>query len=128
MSVDATPGGAGIRTGPFGEGRPLTPGVDISHRSAHARAASGLGRTFQAALLFPELTVREVVELALDSLGSAWYLTSDLRQTVLGPARSKASPRVLPSSVAGAWFDARSDAWLADRTSSGFFIAVPEAR
>ena len=69
-----------------------------------------------------------VVELALDSLGSAWYLTSDLRQTVLGPARSKASPRVLPSSVAGAWFDARGDAWLADRTSSGFFIAVPEAR
>jgi len=34
----------------------------------------------------------------------------------------------LPSSVAGAWFDARGDAWLADRTSSGFFIAVPEAR
>ena len=69
-----------------------------------------------------------VVELALDSLGSAWYLTTDLRQTVLGPGRSKASPRVLPSSVAGAWFDARGDAWLADRTSSGFFIAVPEAR
>jgi len=42
-------------------------GEDVTRRSAHARAARGLGRTFQAALLFPELTVREVVELALEA-------------------------------------------------------------
>jgi len=42
-------------------------GEDVTHRSAHDRAARGLGRTFQAALLFPELTVREVVELALEA-------------------------------------------------------------
>ena len=42
-------------------------GEDVSRRSAHARAQRGLGRTFQAALLFPELTVREVVELALEA-------------------------------------------------------------
>ena len=32
-----------------------------------ARARRGLGRTFQAATLFPELTVRETVELALEA-------------------------------------------------------------
>ena len=42
-------------------------GEDVTRRSAHARAQRGLGRTFQAALLFPELTVREVVELALEA-------------------------------------------------------------
>ena len=35
--------------------------------SAHQRAALGLGRTFQAATLFPELTVRETVQLALEA-------------------------------------------------------------
>jgi ABC-type branched-subunit amino acid transport system ATPase component/ABC-type branched-subunit amino acid transport system permease subunit len=42
-------------------------GTDVSHKSAHKRAERGLGRTFQAALLFPELTVREVVQLALEA-------------------------------------------------------------
>ncbi len=42
-------------------------GSDVSGLPAHRRAARGLGRTFQAALLFPELTVREVVELALEA-------------------------------------------------------------
>jgi len=42
-------------------------GVDITKKKSHERAARGLGRTFQAALLFPELTVREVVELALEA-------------------------------------------------------------
>jgi ABC-type branched-subunit amino acid transport system ATPase component len=35
--------------------------------SASARARRGLGRTFQAATLFPELSVRETVELALEA-------------------------------------------------------------
>ncbi|MCU1463160.1 MAG: transporter related [Acidimicrobiales bacterium] len=42
-------------------------GHDVSGRDAHDRARLGLGRTFQAATLFPELTVREVVELALEA-------------------------------------------------------------
>ena len=42
-------------------------GHDVSHMKAHRRARLGLGRTFQAATLFPELTVREVVELALEA-------------------------------------------------------------
>jgi ABC-type branched-subunit amino acid transport system ATPase component len=42
-------------------------GTDVSNKPAHQRAKAGLGRTFQAALLFPDLTVREVVELALEA-------------------------------------------------------------
>jgi ABC-type branched-subunit amino acid transport system ATPase component/ABC-type branched-subunit amino acid transport system permease subunit len=44
-------------------------GRDVSGLDAHERAGLGLGRTFQAATLFPELTVREVVELALEARG-----------------------------------------------------------
>jgi ABC-type branched-subunit amino acid transport system ATPase component/ABC-type branched-subunit amino acid transport system permease subunit len=42
-------------------------GRDISGLRAHKRARAGLGRTFQAATLFPELTVRETVQLALEA-------------------------------------------------------------
>ncbi|HET9730026.1 MAG TPA: branched-chain amino acid ABC transporter permease/ATP-binding protein [Acidimicrobiia bacterium] len=42
-------------------------GHDVTGLSSHARARVGMGRTFQAALLFPELTVRETVELALEA-------------------------------------------------------------
>jgi ABC-type branched-subunit amino acid transport system ATPase component/ABC-type branched-subunit amino acid transport system permease subunit len=42
-------------------------GRDVSGLAAHQRARAGLGRTFQAATLFPELTVRETVELALEA-------------------------------------------------------------
>ena len=42
-------------------------GRDVSHVKAHQRASLGLGRSFQAARLFPELSVREVVELALEA-------------------------------------------------------------
>jgi len=42
-------------------------GHDVSGLRAHERARLGLGRTFQAATLFPELTVREVVQLALEA-------------------------------------------------------------
>ncbi|MEY2448971.1 MAG: hypothetical protein QOH79_2447 [Acidimicrobiaceae bacterium] len=49
------------------DGRVELLGEDVTSRAAHQRAERGLGRTFQAALLFPELTVREVVELALEA-------------------------------------------------------------
>lgn len=42
-------------------------GRDVSALAPHVRATLGLGRTFQAATLFPELTVREVVLLALEA-------------------------------------------------------------
>lgn len=42
-------------------------GRDVSHKSAHQRARLGLGRTFQAATLYPELSVRETVQLALEA-------------------------------------------------------------
>ena len=48
-------------------------GQDVSHLHAHQRARLGLGRTFQAARLFPELSVREVVELALEARGATSF-------------------------------------------------------
>jgi ABC-type branched-subunit amino acid transport system ATPase component/ABC-type branched-subunit amino acid transport system permease subunit len=42
-------------------------GRDVSRKNAHQRARAGLGRTFQAARLYPELTVRDTVELALEA-------------------------------------------------------------
>ena len=44
-------------------------GADVSNLPAHARAHAGLGRTFQTATLFPELTVNETVQLALEARG-----------------------------------------------------------
>jgi ABC-type branched-subunit amino acid transport system ATPase component/ABC-type branched-subunit amino acid transport system permease subunit len=48
-------------------GRTELLGHDISNFDAHRRARLGLGRTFQSATLFPELTVRETVQLALEA-------------------------------------------------------------
>jgi len=42
-------------------------GKDITKFPAHRRSHFGLGRTFQSATLFPELTVRETVQLALEA-------------------------------------------------------------
>jgi ABC-type branched-subunit amino acid transport system ATPase component/ABC-type branched-subunit amino acid transport system permease subunit len=48
-------------------------GKDVSRLDAHHRARLGLGRSFQAATLFPELSVREVVELALEARGATSF-------------------------------------------------------
>jgi ABC-type branched-subunit amino acid transport system ATPase component len=48
-------------------------GRDVSHSRAYKRARLGLGRSFQAATLFPELSVREVVELALEARGATSF-------------------------------------------------------
>jgi ABC-type branched-subunit amino acid transport system ATPase component/ABC-type branched-subunit amino acid transport system permease subunit len=53
-------------------------GRDISRLDAPARARAGLGRTFQAATLFPELTVRETVQVALESRGRSGLISSAL--------------------------------------------------
>jgi len=42
-------------------------GREISRMSPQRRAGRGLGRTFQSAALFPELTVRETIQVALEA-------------------------------------------------------------
>jgi ABC-type branched-subunit amino acid transport system ATPase component len=53
-------------------------GVDVSHHGASYRARKGLGRTFQAARLFPELTVRETVQVACEARGRTAFLATAL--------------------------------------------------
>ena len=53
-------------------------GLDISDLSAPRRAREGLGRTFQAATLFPELTVRESVQVALEARERSSFVKSAL--------------------------------------------------
>jgi len=60
-------------------------GRTINGTAPHRRARLGLGRTFQSARLFPELTVRETVELALEARGS--FPNAVLDQHTLLPAR-----------------------------------------
>jgi ABC-type branched-subunit amino acid transport system ATPase component/ABC-type branched-subunit amino acid transport system permease subunit len=50
-------------------------GQDVSHASVVHRASAGLGRTFQGAGLFPGLTVRETVQLALEARGRTALLS-----------------------------------------------------
>lgn len=62
-------------------------GVDISSLGAPARARAGLGRAFQLTNLFPNLTVRENVRLAVQAKAGAglnlWRIWSDRRDLVL---------------------------------------------
>ncbi|GAA4991115.1 branched-chain amino acid ABC transporter permease/ATP-binding protein [Yinghuangia aomiensis] len=53
-------------------------GRDVSRVGPALRAKLGLGRTFQAATLFPELTVRETVQLALEARGRTGLLSTAL--------------------------------------------------
>ena len=49
-----------------------------AHRTPAARARQGLGRSFQAATLFPELTVRETVLVAFEARKRTGFLSSAL--------------------------------------------------
>ena len=53
-------------------------GHDVSGLPAASRARRGLGRTFQAATLFPELTVRETVMVALEARGRSGLIETAL--------------------------------------------------
>jgi len=53
-------------------------GMDVAGRSPAERAGLGLGRTFQAATLFPELTVRQTVQVALEARGRTSLLRTAL--------------------------------------------------
>ena len=65
------------------EGRVLVFGEDVSGRRAPARHALGLGRGFQAARLYPDLTVRESLMVALEARSSSRLLAS---MTALPPS------------------------------------------
>ena len=70
-----------------------------------ARAQRGLGRTFQTALLFPELTVRETIQVALEARGRTPFVA-----TALGlPGPGAASGRVVRTPTI--W--CRSSVWVA---------------
>ena len=60
------------------EGRVELRGQDVGRMPAHRRARRGLGRTFQAAPLFPTLTVRETLLVALEARGRTGLLASAL--------------------------------------------------
>ena len=51
---------------PNNGGRVILGGRDVTARPAHIRAAMGLGRSFQDARLWPALTVREALAVALE--------------------------------------------------------------
>jgi ABC-type branched-subunit amino acid transport system ATPase component/ABC-type branched-subunit amino acid transport system permease subunit len=53
-------------------------GEEVADKSPGYRAALGLGRTFQAATLFPELTVNETLLVALEARGRAGMLSTAL--------------------------------------------------
>ncbi|HEY5876468.1 MAG TPA: ATP-binding cassette domain-containing protein, partial [Ilumatobacteraceae bacterium] len=53
-------------------------GRDVSALGVSARAHLGLGRTFQTALLFPELTVRETIQVALEARGRTPFVATAL--------------------------------------------------
>jgi branched-chain amino acid transport system ATP-binding protein len=51
---------------PLDSGRVILDGTDVTDWSPDLRAQARLGRSFQAATLFPSLTVREVIAVALE--------------------------------------------------------------
>jgi len=57
-----------------GRGRVEVFGRSADGRAPHRRAALGLGRTFQDAALFPDLTVRETVEIAPEARGRSGFV------------------------------------------------------
>ncbi|SJN32931.1 Branched-chain amino acid transport ATP-binding protein LivG (TC 3.A.1.4.1) [Microbacterium esteraromaticum] len=54
-------------------GRILLDGVDITRDSVPQRARAGLGRTFQTSSLFPQLSVRENVRIAVQAAEGGSY-------------------------------------------------------
>jgi ABC-type branched-subunit amino acid transport system ATPase component len=60
------------------KGRVVLLGNDVTKLDASRRASAGLGRAFQAARLFPELTVRETVGVALEARGRSGFVSAAL--------------------------------------------------
>lgn len=69
-------------------------GEEVAGKSPGYRASLGLGRTFQAATLFPELTVNETLLVALEAKGRAGMLS-----TALGLPRARRHNRAALAEV-----------------------------
>ncbi len=65
------------------EGRVFVLGSDVTDKNAHERHANGLGRGFQSARVYPDLTVRESLMVALEARSSSRLLAS---MTALPPS------------------------------------------
>ncbi len=65
-------------------------GTDVSSKTPSQRAAIGLGRTFQAATLFPELTVRETIQVALEARRRSSFVQSALFLNARAERRQRA--------------------------------------
>jgi len=78
-------------------GRIEVHGRDVSRLPAHKRARAGLGRTFQAATLFPELTVLESVLVAMEARRRTGFVANALALPHAGRAEraSRAEARDL---------------------------------
>ena len=70
-------------------------GVDVTGVRPHVRAAAGVGRVFQDARLFGDLTVRETVKIALEG-----HERSELIPSILGLASSRAAERIKTAEAA----------------------------
>jgi ABC-type branched-subunit amino acid transport system ATPase component/ABC-type branched-subunit amino acid transport system permease subunit len=69
-------------------------GEEVAGKAAGHRASLGLGRTFQAATLFPELTVNETLLVALEAKGHSGMLS-----TALGLPRARRHNRAARAEV-----------------------------
>ena len=76
------------------EGSVLMFGQDVTGKPPGYRASLGLGRTFQSATLFPELTVNETLLVALEARENAGMLSS-----ALGLPRMRRQSRVALAEV-----------------------------
>jgi ABC-type branched-subunit amino acid transport system ATPase component/ABC-type branched-subunit amino acid transport system permease subunit len=71
------------------EGKVRLLGKNIESLASPTRSAMGLGRTFQAATLFPELTVRECVQVALEARHRSSFARSALFLDMANERRMK---------------------------------------
>ena len=76
-------------------GQVLLHGVEVTSRGATARAARGLGRSFQDARLWPSLTVAECLAVALHREGESEAAVP----AMLGPPRIADSERMIHAAV-----------------------------
>ncbi|HEU5083273.1 MAG TPA: MFS transporter [Acidimicrobiales bacterium] len=76
-------------------GRVLLHGTDVTELTPDARAMLGLGRSFQDARLFPSLTVREALAVALER----HITTKDPLAAALGSPATRASERQVSARV-----------------------------